>query len=398
MRHETRNLEAVTATRGPKHHWFGYYDKTPWDASGGFLLAGEVDFCDREPTGDEALTVGLIDLEEDRTFRPLGRSHAWCWQTGCMLQWVEAAPSRLVIYNDRRRGRFVSVIHDVLSGEERELPRPVLAVSHDGKRALSVNMSRLNDMRPGYGYPGLADPNVHEAAPDDDGVWLMDLGTGGSRLVVTYAQIAARAPEPDMRGKKHWMNHLEFNPSDTRFSIIHRWSEAAKDGKRAAHWGNQFFSANVDGSELHPFDLDGLVSHYDWRDDGTILAWVKPRGRDRCYALLRDRTRDFEVVAEGVLDCDGHCSWSPDRRWVLTDTYPQGDDLIRTLVLYHPETGRRVDIGEFREPRDLWEARTRRCDLHPRWRRDGKAVCIDCVINGRRQMAVVDVEHIVEPE
>ena len=379
----------------PHHHFFGYYDKSPWDASGDFLLAGDVDFCDREPTGRDVLTLGLVDLEEGCAFRPFAESRAWCWQPGCQMQWLGTDPGRLVIYNDRRGGRFISVVHDVLSGEERELPRAVLAVSHDGKRALSVNMSRLGDMRPGYGYPGLADPNVMDAAPDDDGIWLMDIGTGESRLLLTYAQIAGAAPLPEMQGKKHWLNHLEFNPSDKRFTIIHRWAEADEEGRQASGWGNQFFSANVDGTGLHYFDLDGLVSHYDWRDDETILAWAKPKGAERCYALLTDRTQDYEVVGEGVLDRDGHCSYSPDRRWILTDTYPD-EESMRTLILYHPETGRRVDIGRFFSPPEL--KGPIRCDLHPRWSRDAKQVCIDSAHEGTRQMYVIDAGQIVEQQ
>ena len=34
--------QAVTA--GPRHHYFGYYDKFPWDRTGRFLLGMEVDF------------------------------------------------------------------------------------------------------------------------------------------------------------------------------------------------------------------------------------------------------------------------------------------------------------------------------------------------------------------
>ena len=390
--------KVIPVSRGSEHHFFGYYDKSPWDASGRFMLAGEVDFCDREPTGNDPLTVGVIDLEDDCSFRPVGESRAWCWQTGCMMQWLPPEPGGRVIYNDRRHDRFVSVILDVATGDERVLTRPVLALSHDGKRALCVNMSRLDDMRPGYGYPGLSDPNLQVPAPDDDGVWVMDLLAGESRLVVSYARILADYLLPGMEGTKHWVNHLEFNPGDTRFTIIHRWAEADDDGRRLSTWGNQFLSANVDGSELHCFDLDGLISHYDWRDDETILGWTKPHDGERRYALIEDLTQNLEIVGEGVLDCDGHCSYSPDRRWVLTDTYPQGDDLVRTLLLYHPATGKRIDIGRFREPPSLWEARTRRCDLHPRWRRDGKAVCVDCVIDGVRTMAVLDVSDIVSKD
>ena len=30
---------ARPVTAGPHHHFFGYYDKCPWDATGGLLLA-----------------------------------------------------------------------------------------------------------------------------------------------------------------------------------------------------------------------------------------------------------------------------------------------------------------------------------------------------------------------
>jgi len=44
-----RDIPARPATRGPKHHFFGYYDKCPWDATGRLLLALEVDFMGRPP-------------------------------------------------------------------------------------------------------------------------------------------------------------------------------------------------------------------------------------------------------------------------------------------------------------------------------------------------------------
>ena len=33
-------VPARAVTKGPKHHWFGYYDKSPWSADGRYLLSG----------------------------------------------------------------------------------------------------------------------------------------------------------------------------------------------------------------------------------------------------------------------------------------------------------------------------------------------------------------------
>src|SRR5213592_3915160 len=103
-------------TRGPGHHSFGYYDKSPWDTTGRYLLALEAPFCDRSPGPGDVATLGVVDLAEGEQFRPFAETRAWNWQQGCMLQWLPPAADRLVIYNDRDGQRFVSVICDALSG------------------------------------------------------------------------------------------------------------------------------------------------------------------------------------------------------------------------------------------------------------------------------------------
>ena len=48
-------------TRGPKFHWFAYYDKLQFDPSGRFVLANQVDFEHRSPKPDDVIEVGMID-------------------------------------------------------------------------------------------------------------------------------------------------------------------------------------------------------------------------------------------------------------------------------------------------------------------------------------------------
>ena len=35
-----------------------------------------------------------------------------------------------------------------------------------------------------------------------------------------------------------------------------------------------------------------------------------------------------------------------------------------------------------------------RCDLHPRWDRDGKFVCVDTTSNGKREMLIIDLKEL----
>ena len=74
-------------------------------------------------------------------------------------------------------------------------------------------------------------------------------------------------------------------------------------------------------------------------------------------------------------------------------SFPDPERSERTLILYRPETGVRVDVGRFYSAPQI--GGEIRCDLHPRWSRDGKQVCIDSIHEGERQVYVVDVSGVV---
>jgi len=97
--HKARDAQALTA--GPAQHFFGYYDKCPWNASGRYVLCHEVtDLADRPPTADDKAAIALIDVQGGCRFERLAETSAWCWQQGAMLQWHPAEPESTILYND----------------------------------------------------------------------------------------------------------------------------------------------------------------------------------------------------------------------------------------------------------------------------------------------------------
>lgn len=389
MTAESRELEARPMTHGPNHHFFGYYDKFPWDSTGRYHVALETTFIDRPPTADDTATIGLIDTADGDSWKPLAVTHAWNWQQGTMLHWLPTAPDRWIIYNDREGDHFISVKLDVRTGEKRKLPRPIYAISRNGRQAVSLNFARVHRNRPGYGYAGAPDRWKDDPCPAEDGIYWMDLETGENRLIISLAQIVKVRHNETMDGVQHWFNHLQFNHDGTRFLFLHRWRSA--DQKR---WYTQMFTANPDGTGIHCAADDGMTSHFDWRSSTQILAWARQKAIGDRFFLFTDKTNRCEVVGEGTLTMDGHCSYSPDGQWILNDTYPDRTDRKRTLMLFRPADGRRVDIGRFYAPPQL--DGEIRCDLHPRWSRDGRSVSFDSVHEGHRQVYVIDVSEVVK--
>jgi len=73
-------------TSGPKFHWFGYYDKLQFDPSSRYVLSNEVNFEGRSPKPDDVIRLGVIDLKDGNRWREIGKTSAWNWQQGAMLQ------------------------------------------------------------------------------------------------------------------------------------------------------------------------------------------------------------------------------------------------------------------------------------------------------------------------
>lgn len=386
-----RGAEAPPArpvSRGPLHHFFGYYDKCPWNASGRYLLAHQSGFCDRQPNPGEAVRVGLIDTHDGDRFLPLDRTAAWSWQQGAMLQWLGANPDRQIIYNTFDGTDYRATIRDIETNQARTLPKPIYAVSGDGTQAVTLPFDRLNRLRPGYGYMARPERAADDPAPADDGIGWMNVSNGDHRLIIPLARLATNQPDARFSGAQHWVNHLQFNPSGSWFTFLHRWKAPEARG-----WQTRMYVARPDGSDLRLIWDHGMVSHFDWRDDHTLLAWVRTAEGANAFALRDIHTGATSVLGAGVLTQDGHCSYSPDRNWALTDTYPDRDRL-QHLMLFHPATNRTIGLGAFFEPPNL--TGPFRCDLHPRWDRQGKQVCFDSTHrDGQRQIYVVNVAAIV---
>lgn len=375
----------VRRVSGPeRHHFFGYFDKFPWDRSGRYLLSHEVDFVARQPQPGDRAVAGMYDLAGGDRFIPLGVTGAWCWQQGSMLQWLNDRP-HTIIYNDREEGRFVARTLDVHSGASRTLCRPVYCLSPDGRWALSLNFSRLDRERPGYGYAGGEDPGAAIHAPEDDGIWLVDLQANSARLVVSVAAVTRAFHRESMEGAMGWFNHLLFSPDSRRFAFFHRWRVGT------GHL-THMFTANLDGSGLCPLNLDDMSSHYVWTGNDRIINFSRRLGRGDHYYLYTDQSDRVDVVAQDVFPYDGHCSYSPDGRWMLTDSYPLADH-GRRLYLYHLAERQGYEIGCFHA--DPSYPGPTRCDLHPNWSRDGLSVCIDSIHEGSRQVYTIDVSELV---
>jgi hypothetical protein len=409
--------------RDDGHYFFGYYDKCPWNENQQKLLAHRASFIDRFPAADDEVEIGYFDPERPGSFTLMSTTTAWNWQQGSQLQWVTFGGVEKAVFNKRYDDGVFATAVDPSTHQEIRLGSSVYTISSVGSVGLTLNYGRLFDMRQDYGLAGIADAFADELMPQNDGIYRFDLPHGSPELVLSIADVAALEVNPMGEGRKHWVNHLMFNPSGRRFCFLHRFERT--DG--IVH--SRLMSANQDGSDLRLL-FEGLVSHYDWLDENRIFAWAGRRsllsggsGKKgglgsmvrKClkpiyYALGKPRILMQKIVgdsyfiiddapvqnscevAKGILTSDGHCTVSPDGKWVLTDGYTDADNRL-PLFLWDLEKQEAMELARFDTPKHL--DGPLRVDLHPRFSRDGKKICIDSAMDGSRNMYVLDVAEQV---
>jgi len=382
---------AITPDDG-QYYWFGYYDKYLSDPTGRYVLAMRTSFEHRTPTAEDVIQVGMIDLKRGNSWIKLGESRAWCWQQGCMLQFIPGS-SEEVIWNDRSGDHFVAHIINIKTMKVRTLPRPVYTLSPDGKTALGLDFARLQIRRPGYGYVGAKDETLNVKAPDKTGIYSMNLQTGESKLLITPAQIIGIPMEGvDFQNYFHWFNHLLISPDGSRFIFLHRWHKNPQ-----SPFITRMFTANMDGSDLFILDPSGQTSHFIWRDNNHVAMFTKPVGLKEGFYLFTDKTEEVSPIGKEVMTENGHCSYiaNTNNEWIINDSYPDKSGRLQTLFLYHVPTNKRIDIGRFHSP-PVYNNPEWRCDLHPWTSRDGKTAFFESTHEGKgRRIYRINIAGIV---
>lgn len=379
------NIMAVTPNDGLEY-FFGYYDKSPWDATGRFMLCMRAKDTWSEPDPHGEADIILIDIKNGNNVRKLATTHTWNVQQGCMAQWLGPDFASKILYNDLREGKYCSVIIDVLSNEERVLPMPVYTVSIDGKTALSLDFSRLHSLRLGYGYSALPETTKGISLPDSTCVWKMDIESGKVIELLRYTDFATFQPRQEMleAGSIHKVNHLMLSPNGKRFMVLYRWFCGQRKYTR-------LITCNVDGTDMYVLSDDDMVSHCYWKNDEEILAFERKKDGGPGYYLMKDKTREWKHLWPRLSN-DGHPSYSPiDNNLVVFDTYPSRSRVQEVKLCRDTDIeGKELMViarvfSPFKYDNDT------RCDLHPRWSRDGKKICFDSVFEGHRGLYVVEV-------
>jgi hypothetical protein len=377
--------EIRVLTRGPKHHFFGYYGVDAWDPAIEKHLALETGFDDHRPIVEDRAVVGLVDRDTGG-FTPYAETSAFNLQQGSMMHWIDAGFGAEFTYNDWEDDRLMSRALNPETGKLRTLNSAVAAISPTKPEGIGLSFARMAMCRAVVGYASNIDENSWADQPEDDGLFAIDFKTGESVLLLSIADVLAVSSHPASEKGKAWFNHVYYNTDGTRLMFLCRIRETGKH--KTSMW-----TVNVDGSDLEcQIEFDYHTSHFAWRDPQRIMISTSVSGEMQFVEFV-DREKTFEAFGNGKFPRDGHNAFSPNREWVVCDWYPKNEARLAGLMLYNIERDEKIMLGEFHHD-EIYTGDVR-CDLHPRWSRDGQVITFDSVHGDTRQIYLVDVSDIV---
>ena len=405
-------------------YWFGYYNYCPISKSEEKLLCHRWHSDDDERNFDqnETIDVGYF-LLSDGTWHYVATTHAANWQQGAMSQWIIYDGEERIIFNDAEDGKYVARIYNADGTHYKTLPMAIYGTDSNAAFSITINFERAYWCR-AYHYEYIRDEQYNQNVTAVDGVYKMDLQTGKTEKIIDIETIINTDYRDEFENAKHWVEHIMLDPSGTKFAFYHRFDSG--DGFRT-----RCFISDIDGniiSCLKKWETTSW-SHLGWIDEKRFVIFGvkrKPLGNAysavtqksgrfgqflrKCYRKIFARyvtpqihnklaasshyeiyniQGDYEGCYEkGKLVIDGHPSFTPDGRYMLTDTYADSENR-RNLLIYDTERTRLYEIADFESPIN---ATSYRSDLHPRFGRTKNEIIIDTAHTGKHKIMVLKID------
>jgi hypothetical protein len=228
------------------------------------------------------------------------------------------------------------------------------------------------------------DWSKNDNAPNDDGIFVVDVKTGGRRLLVSYRQLAEKLRKryPDVDDTALFINHTLWNRTGDRvyFFVRGNWD---RQGTKI----NTPCSIHIDGTALTLHDMH-IGGHPEWAEGHLLI------GQRKENQILYDVDEKKVVGKLGTPDIfpkpGGDVALSPDGKWFVNG-YKSGD--TNRFVVYRRSDGahrRSKGLNKGSYSGDI------RIDPAPRWNRTNNAILVPGIAeNKTRQMFMI---HIVSPK
>jgi len=393
---EKLSVKIQQITNGPEHHFFGYIGQSltiPWNLTGTRILALRTPFHDHLPDGHEPADVTLVNLNRmDGDFfkvEKVDESLGWNLQQGTMFYWNPVKPATQFFFNDRdpQTGKVFTVLYDINKGrrirEYRFGDTPVGngGVSPAGKSFLAINYARMARLRPVTGYMGATDWTEGISAPENDGIFIVNIRSGRKKLLVSFARLEDELEKAGFaaKGMPLFINHTLWNREGKLIYFFVRagWEAGSDRDKRI----NAACNINADGTGLFVGHRH-IGGHPEWNIGSRIMGSLDDK--QVIYDVFKREIVGSIGTRDAIPNPEGDISLSPNGEWLVNGFSKKDKNYYTIIRLTDGHWIRTEGINKGKYQNDL------RIDPAPCWNRQNNQILVSGISeNGTRQLYVI---------
>lgn len=388
-----------------KNFFFGYYDKKPINSNNTLLLSHEVNSIGKEIEKNDIAKINVINLKNNQIIL-IDETNCWNYQQGSQLQWLN---ENEFIYNFFKKNYFSKVINFKSLKCVHETKYPIYSLSFDKKIYSTIDYSRLNFFRNGYGYKILNYEN------NDSLLKICDFKT--SKILVDIKKNDFNGLL-DIDYDNCWVDHILFSPGNHNFTFLLRY----KNDKTNLFSSLLFYDFKK--REISVCLDTGMAGHGAWLNKENFVIWGRKKrfvqtiskyenslikkiiNVIRKYGIPNivrkniygDTFLNFNSNTKEINDLKlniptniggGHFSFTEDERYMISDTY-HDKNMLSTMFKYDISTKKVKLFHKFKTEKFLLN-KSFRCDLHPRIVYDNKVI-IDSTHEGFRGIYILNTK------
>lgn len=363
------NYKIITYEKS--HLIAGYYDKTPISKSGKYIILLAIN--EKESKKARILCFDITKLSNPP--KCLGDTEIWSWQLGSRLLWFKN--DHKIGYNCIYKKKPSFIIKNFKTKKIiNVIPLPIYDFNPTFSKAVTLDFGNLYRKRPGYGF----DIKTHIK-----GILLYDIIKKKKKLLYSIEDARKRLPESFEKSSSHYFNHISWSKNPNFFIFFHLWIFQKKKY-------NQVLLYDIQNNKIEPItDYNEITSHYTWTKDDNLILTIE-RNKVINYYIINIITKKRTLLDFFPNNLDGHPTQNPiNVNQFITDSY--ADYLEeQSLFLVDFKKKKLNKICKVFAPNEF--TGKNKCDLHPRWSEDGKIICCDSNINGKREILLIKRNYV----
>ena len=357
--------------------FFGYYDHTPWSQDMKHFILHIQE--------KESLQLNLYTFSNNKISlkKNLIRSKFYNLQQGIRAIWIN---NNEIIFNQIIEKKLISSIYNIKNDSTKNIDVPIQEISRKNNLIISIDYMNLDSVNKDYGYNLDNDISQNKIS----GIVGCNYLNNNILFEIEKEQIHNISKNHNFPINECEINHIVHSPYSNSFAFIYR------NKKFNAY--SELYKYNYETNDLIRLYSGKLMSHYCWINQNIIFAYLEHKDKLGFFEIdYRNSIKLTQKILPIYKDnlVDGHPSISPNKKWIVYDTYP---DKARQSYLYIVRNNldikpKKILLGKFHSP--LKFNGYYRCDLHPRWSPDGSFISIDSTHEGIRKNYLINISSIL---